>query len=293
MTEQSPLASPTNNLARVVDSIDLQLLQMWLHGKSAQTQDYYRIYALNFLTFVGKPLASCTLADCQAFATSLASQYEVSSQAVILAAIKSLLTFGHETGALQFNVGAMMKLPKGRDCLSDRILDLADVLLMIRLEPEPRNQAILQLLYVSGIRVSELCSLLWRDLVARGTAGQVTVFGKGGKTRTVLLSDGVWAKLQQLRQGAPADAPLFPSPRTGRSLQKAQINRIVRAAAQRAGIDEAVSPHWLRHSHATHAIENGAPIHLVQQTLGHSSVATTSRYLHARPNESSGRFLAL
>ena len=69
--------------------------------------------------------------------------------------------------------------------------------------------------------------------------------------------------------------------------------RIVRQAAARASIDLAVSPHWMRHAHASHALDRGAPIHLVQATLGHASITTTGRYLHARPKDSSGRLLAL
>ncbi len=56
-------------------------------------------------------------------------------------------------------------------------------------------------------------------------------------------------------------------------------------------MEERVSPHWLRHAHASHALDRGASIHLVQQTLGHASVATTSRYLHTHPGDSSGRYL--
>jgi len=69
--------------------------------------------------------------------------------------------------------------------------------------------------------------------------------------------------------------------------------RIVQAAAKRAGLEVHVSPHWLRHSHATHALERGAPIHLVAATLGHASVATTGKYLHARPTDSSARYLVV
>jgi integrase/recombinase XerD len=68
---------------------------------------------------------------------------------------------------------------------------------------------------------------------------------------------------------------------------------IVLEAAQRAGVELAVSPHWLRHAHASHALDRGAPIHLVQATLGHASVATTGHYLHARPTDSSARYLAV
>jgi integrase/recombinase XerD len=68
------------------------------------------------------------------------------------------------------------------------------------------------------------------------------------------------------------------------------IFRLVQHAATRAGLEVKISPHWLRHAHATHALERGAPIHLVQATLGHASVATTGRYLHARPTDSSARY---
>jgi site-specific recombinase XerD len=140
-------------------------------------------------------------------------------------------------------------------------------------------------------RVSEACGLTWRDVQERGDAGQVTVYGKGGKTRAVLLSAATWAELVRLRGNAPNDDPVFPSKRTGRHLNESAVWRVVRAAAQRAGIAAGVSPHWLRHAHASHALDRGAPIHLVQATLGHSSVATTGRYLHARPTDSTARYL--
>ena len=65
----------------------------------------------------------------------------------------------------------------------------------------------------------------------------------------------------------------------------------MKAAAEHAGLPASVSAHWLRHAHASHSLERGAPIHLVQATLGHASVATTGRYLHARPSDSSARYL--
>ena len=83
------------------------------------------------------------------------------------------------------------------------------------------------------------------------------------------------------------------SGRDSARLGEEQVWRIVRKAARRAGIELNVSPHWLRHAHGSHALDRGAPIHLVQATLGHASVATTGKYLHARPKESSSRFLAI
>jgi integrase/recombinase XerD len=132
-----------------------------------------------------------------------------------------------------------------------------------------------------------------RFCIAESLLGVITVFGKGSKTRVVLLPSAIWRELLRFRQGAGLDAPVFPSRRGGGHLHPTAIERLVFKAAQRAGVEGKVSPHWLRHSHATHALERGAPIHLVQATLGHASVATTGRYLHARPTDSSSRYLSV
>jgi integrase/recombinase XerD len=163
---------------------------------------------------------------------------------------------------------------------------------MTALEPNPRNQAILLTLYGSGVRVSELSGMRWGHLQPRAEAGQVTVFGKGGKTRSILLPPSVWRAITSLRCSEGEDAPVFRSRKDG-PLCTAQVTRIVKAAAKRAGLSRAATSHFLRHAHASHSLERGAPIHLVQATLGHASLAVTGRYLHARPSESSSRFLPL
>ena len=270
-----------------------RLVEMWVHGLSPQTQDRYRRTTRRFLAFVNKPLHLVTLADLQGWHLTL-TELSPSSQRTAIATIKSLLSFGHKIGVLQDNVGLSMRSPKASDCLNERILSEAEVSAMIALETNPRNRAILRSLYSGGLRVTELCQLKWKNLSARGESGQVTVLGKGQKTRTVLLPDGVWNELCQLRGDAGADDPVFQSREgdtVGRHLDRTQVYRIVANAAKRAGIEGKVSPHWLRHAHASHSLERGAPIHLVQATLGHSSITTTSRYLHARPSDSSALYL--
>lgn len=267
---------------------------MWLHGKSLPTQESYRLYANRFLAFVGKPLYLVSLVEVQAFANHLSERgLSASTQRTALSAVKSLLAFGNKIGVLTVNVGALVSPPKVKDTLAERILSELEVQLMISKETNPRDRAMLRLLYGVGLRVSELCALKWRDLTCRGDSGQATVFGKGSKTRVVLLPVVIWQELQALRGDSNVNAPVFQSRKQGGHLTRSQVMRIVRAAGQRAGIDANVSPHWLRHAHASHSLDRGAPIHLVQQTLGHSSVATTSRYLHARPQDTSARFLAL
>lgn len=277
-----------------ISPVDAQLIQLWVHGRSRHTRRYYQADAQRFLSFVGKPLEQVTLSDVQDFADSLeTSALASSSCGRTISSVKSLLAFGNRIGMLPSNVGAPLKAPTTKNTLAERILSEAEVQKLIVLEPNSRNQVMLKLLYAAGLRVSELCNLRWRDLQARSEAeGQINVYGKGGKTRVVLLPTTIWRELVCLRESAGFNDPVFHS-RKGGHLHPSQVMRIVRAAAHRAGIDANVSPHWLRHAHASHSLDRGAPIHLVQTTLGHASISTTSRYLHCRPNDSSSRYLSL
>lgn len=218
-----------------------------------------------------------------------------------LSAVKSLLTFATKVGYLPFNIGAAVSQPQTRNRLAERILAEGQVQRMIALEADPRNHALIRLFYASGARVSEICGLRVRDLQARPErrtgreAGQVVLYGKGGKTRTVLVSAETWADLRSLISEAAPDDPVFRSRKRkhGGHLTRSTALRIVRIAALRAGVEKKVSPHWLRHAHASHALDRGAPAHLVRDTLGHGSIATTNQYLHARPDESSSQFLGV
>ena len=282
------LEKPTAN------SASQQLLNLWLHGKSKRTQEYYRLYAQRFLEFVGKPLVQVTLAEVQGFAASLEEQgLAQSTQRTMMAAVRSLISFGNKSEILPKNVGALVELPFATVPLNERLLSEWEVQTLIVLEPNPRNRAILRLLYLAGLRVSELCALKWKHLRRRGESGQVTVMGKGSKTRSILLPKSLWVELMQLRREATDGDPVFRSRKRnqGGHLSRERVHQIVKAAAKRAGISGKVSPHWLRHAHASHALERGAKIHLVAATLGHSSVAVTGRYLHARPTESSSLYL--
>jgi integrase/recombinase XerD len=275
--------------------MDQKLIEVWLHGRSSHTQRAYRADIERFRSSLGKPLLHATLLDFQHFADSL-TDLAPASRYRMLSAVKSLLAFGHRTGYLPSDVGRVLRLPGVRNRLNERILSEADLHRILNLEPNPRNRAVLTLLYASGVRVGELCGLSWRDLQPNGNSGQITVWGKGSVTRSVQLPAAVWKLLTELRRAdAGADGPVFVSRKkrgSGR-LQPLAVLRIVRAAARRAGIALPVSPHWLRHAHASHALDRGAPIHLVQATLGHANINTTGRYLHARPKESSSGFLGL
>jgi integrase/recombinase XerD len=290
MSALIPIFTPEKHAA---GESDRDFVQLWLGTKtSAHTRRAYATDAARFLGFVCKPLASVTLSDLHSWAGRLGQgSLKPASQNRALTAIKSLLSFGHETGYIPFNAGAAVKLRPNRDNLAQRILEESAVARLIEAGTEGRDRVLLRLLYVSGVRVSELCALKWCDAIPRQEGGQITVFGKGGKTRTILLKPKAWQQLLSIRGSAGVVDAIFRSRKGGGPLDPSQVRRIVYAAAKKAGLEQKVSPHWMRHAHASHALDRSAPIHLVQATLGHASVSTTGRYLHARPTESSSFYL--
>ena len=116
---------------------------------------------------------------------------------------------------------------------------------------------------VRGPGLGDCCRLTWRDVQPNGDSGQVTLFGKGEKTRVVKLSAATYRALLALRGDALPDAPVFRSQKGGH-LAPSQVFRIVRAAGWRAGNYGNASPHWLRHSYASHTLDRGAPVTLVR-----------------------------
>jgi integrase/recombinase XerD len=272
---------------------DTKLIELWLSLKtSTHTRRAYASDAARFQAFIQKPLARVILTDLQNWISNLEqTSRKPATQNRAITTVKSLLSFAHETGYLPYNVGAAVKLRPHRDGLSQRILEESEVAKLIDAAAPGRDRILLKILYVSGIRVSELCGLKWCDALPRLEGGQITVFGKGGKTRTILLKPRVWQQLLSIQGDARAIDAIFRSRKGGGPLDSSQVRRIAYAAARKAGLERKVSPHWMRHAHASHSLDRHAPIHLVQATLGHASVSTTGRYLHARPTESSSFYL--
>lgn len=270
---------------------DAQLIALWLHGRSLNTRLAYERDIARFFRFVGKPLQQVILRDFQNFADSI--EGSVGTKRRVIASIKSLFSFALKLGYVQFSVAAAVRAPKAMDKLAERILPEAKIHEMIALTPEGRDKMLLRTLYATGARVSEICAIKWRHAQANGDSGQITLFGKGGKTHAVVLPGSLWTDLVAFRADADDDSPVFPSRKRHGHLDRSQVLRIVQKAARRAKIRRKVSPHWFRHAHASHAMDRGAGIHLVCATLAHSSIAVTGRYLHAKPTESSAKFLAV
>jgi integrase len=201
--------APAASLVPQTAPDDRALIELWLQTKvSPHTQRAYRAEVERFRGFIAKPLAWVTLADLHGYREHLGQgSLKPASQNRALTALKSLLSFGHETGYLPFNVGAAVKLRPNRDPLAGRILVETDIARLIEAACEGRDRMLLTLLYQSGVRVGELAAVKWCDVQPRGDAGQLTVFGKGGRTRSILLKPSAWQALGTLRGEAASMTP--------------------------------------------------------------------------------------
>jgi hypothetical protein len=164
------------------DTTDDELVGLWLHGKSPNTMRAYHEDVGAFRAFTGKSLRATYLSDLQRYADSLVGA--PATRARRLRALKSLLSFAAKLGYLPFNVGAALRGPKLEQKLAERILSERQVFALLEAVAEqPRDHALIRLLYNGGLRVSELVTLRWRNLID----GVANVTGKGGKTRVVRL----------------------------------------------------------------------------------------------------------
>lgn len=270
---------------------DEMLVRAWLHGRPKNTVTAYRNDTSRFLAHAGKPLAEIELTDLQAWDTSLVGD-RPASRVRRLSAAKSLLTYAHEMGVIATDPGRLLRLAKPTATTSERILPEADVQRMIGAEPDPNRKAMLRLLYLCGLRASEAAAVCWRDMTpaSKGGAGEAKILGKGAKPRTVGVPAALWRDLVALNPARQPNAPVVPRS-TGRAFDRQAVHRAVKAAARRVGLGKSVSPHWLRHCHASHALDRGAPPQVVQKALGHASLATTTGYLHTRRGDHSANYL--
>ncbi len=275
---------------------------------SAHTLRAYRGDLFRFLAFLGSFLGKSpeTVAAAEAdglavrsFLASLATarpKLKESSRGRALAAVRMLFRFACREAILPANPAAGVRSPKLPKTLPRHLRPgETEELLEAASDDQPlprRDRALLELLYASGLRVSELAGLDWRDLDL--PARVLRVMGKGGKERMVpfgkpaaaalkaWLGDWEEVRARVAAQGGAAsndEEPVFLNHR-GSRLSPRSVRRVVDRYTAAAGIAPGVHPHTLRHSFATHLLEGGADLRAIQELLGHSSLATTQRYTH-------------
>ncbi|WP_261991022.1 tyrosine-type recombinase/integrase [Paenibacillus polymyxa] len=168
--------------------------------------------------------------------------------------------------------------PKKESKLPD-VLSLNEVMRLLKAVKNLKYKTILYLTYTSGLRVSEVVRLRLEDYDRERKVLKVRQ-GKGRKDRQTLLSEAAFAVVEQyIEVEQPADW-LFPGQREGRHLTERSAQKVFEKALAEVGIRKQVSIHSLRHSFATHLLENGIDLRYIQELLGHQSVRTTERYTH-------------
>ena len=151
-------------------------------------------------------------------------------------------------------------------------LSVDETLVLIRKTKDPKQRALILLLYGGGLRVSEACSLRWRDL--NHDTKSIRVSGKGGRDRIVTLPNSAWKAVCSLER----DGDYVLGGRMPLTTRKAYD--WVRNGGKNAGLLKPLHPHALRHSYATHLLTSGADLRVLQELLGHRSLAATQRYTH-------------
>lgn len=288
------LALPENHSGADTDE---RLIELWLarydseHTRRAYANDIEQfLEVVDALPKAPRGLHELTVAHLMAYVTYLREESSPATQARRVSSVKSLLSFGHTTGYLPWNVGAAIKTPKFHDHVGERILTVDQVRELVAAARPGRDRTLIKFLYFAGARISEALGLQWKHLRRDGAVLRVTLHGKGKKTRHVPLPSTLIADfdmLERSRLGSYVFESVYGNPLCTKSGWE-----IVHRAARDAFLKGA-SPHWLRHAHVTHALQRGAPVHVVKDTVGHASLSTTGRYAHLENDESSGLFLSL
>jgi len=226
--------------------------------------------------------------DLRAFLMASADDLAASSRARLLSTLRSFFRFLVTEGLAPSDPTTTIVAPKrGR-----KLPDVLSVLQVTRLiesinGAEPRllrDRAILELLYGCGCRVSELCGIDVTDL--DGSEGTLLLRGKGNKQRLVPVGEPALLAVGRYLSGGRtalagkvSSAALFLNNRGGR-LSRVSVWNLLKKAATETGLPASLSPHTLRHSYATHLLEGGADLRVVQELLGHADISTTEIYTH-------------
>ncbi len=283
----------------IFDYLDPFLQILALKGRSSRTISSCRNDLLLFASSTQsgwKPGAGLLLSekDAQAFLMTLSlAEYHPRSIARILSSLRGFYEYLVERSLVARNPFRGMKGPRVPRS-QPKFLTIEEINQLLD-APDPstwegrRDRAILEVFYLDGLRLSELCSLNLGDL----HGDVLLVRGKGNKERRVPVVGVARVRLlsflEESGQKSPLDC-LFPEVPGGKRLSVYQVGRIVRSSARKAGMVSNVTPHEIRHTCATHLLNNSMDLRHIQTLLGHSSLSSTQKYTHVGIRELKDRY---
>lgn len=247
--------------------------ELKLRGFSLLTVRNYTFFVEKFLNKSGKAVEDLKEDDAKAY---LAEMFDTKSKNTIMLAAASLKFFFQEILKKDFSNVKMPKKDKGLPS----VLTKEEVKALIDSADNEKSRLIISMLYSAGLRVSELVNLKVGDINFNDKTGWVRK-GKGSKDRIFMISETLAKDMQAYLEGREYQYVFSKEePLTTRNIQK-----IIMGTKTRAGIQKKVTPHTLRHSFATHLLEQGTDIRVIQSMLGHSSLSTTQVYTHVSSDQ--------
>ncbi len=250
----------------IVENITTELK---LQGKSDRTIRMYCFYNVKFFDFIKKEPESVTKEDAKRFlAEMIARKNDIGSVALARSSLKYFYD-----NVMGKNIIGDIKTPKKQRKLPD-VLTKEEIKLLIDSTRSLKNKLLIEMMYSSGLRVSECANLKVKDLNLDDKTGLLKM-GKGGKDRFFILSDKAITDVKEYLKNHNSEY-LFPGINGG--IGTRAIQRVVKRTAVRAGIKKKVYCHLLRHAFATHLLEDGVDIRKIQVLLAHSNLQTTSFY---------------
>lgn len=253
-------------------------------GLSKHTVESYRRDILMFFEFnPSKELSDVSREDIVSFLAHLHQKnYATASISRALISLKVLFRFAKKEGIASENPAYYLESPKLWQVIPDVLTGEEVEKLLCCDDPsnllQARDKAIIELLYASGLRVSELCSMNLYDV----DDAFVKVTGKGNKERIVPVGKPAIKAIDNylhLRGDHSNSEALFLS-KSGKRIDRTQVWKMIKKRAKDVGISKFISPHVLRHSFATHLLDNGADLRVIQEMLGHATISSTDRYTH-------------
>ena len=238
------------------------------------------------LYFNNKDLLKLNTKDIEKYITTL-KEYAPSTVSRNISAIKSFYTYMVKSGKIDTNITDPIKEPKiGTHLPSYLTIDEVNDLLDIEINNnfDYRNKAILELMYATGLRISEVINLEFKNIDFDECI--VRIIGKGSKERIVPINDYALEALNDYLNIARPNMLIKGENNYifinnhGNKMTRQGIFKMIKNECLKKGIDKNISPHTLRHTFATHLLENGADLRIIQELLGHSDISTTQIYTH-------------
>jgi integrase/recombinase XerD len=291
----SLIIAPTQKIVSEIVKNDNIQIYSFLNQPSiskGSKENYERVLREFFSFYSGTDIKSITTAHITLYLKKL--EIAASTKNLHLRVLRAFFRFLKNTGYIEKSPVAPLKQEKIPETFQFKILHREQIDRMIEMVEDLQKKTLLKILYFTGLRISEAISLKTNSFRADelGNGAYMTIVGKGSKVRTVFLPEEFFSEVNQYMNTNCSDGGfLFFDFESKKSLTRFQAFRIIKAAAKRAKVEPVPSPHWFRHTNATHSIEAGAPVYTVQATLGHSSIMTTGKYLHAAKTESNVSYL--